>query len=393
MKVAIVTTRHGAQDDRIYYKQALSLAKRMEVTMIAPDDGEMLSWHVAVTYRPIPRRPSPFGRLRSLVEAVSAIYQENSDFCHLHDLDLALAIPFIRFFTKAKIVYDSHEAFPEQILMTQGIPKIFRPFSAKMVDILEKWLVHFAHQVITADEPTCTSFKKSGIPSATIFNYPRLDIFDTDTAKLQKENERYSSRFSIIYQGSVSVDRGLFHMIDALAIIKKTEPGILLRIVGLSDMALKTEALARAKEIGVTDLMEIVGWIPHQDIAYSMKSSLIGLAPLQPTEKYKRNIPIKIFEYMACGLPLIAAELPSIRYYLGKVDVGLLYDSTSPEELARCVLELLADQERRNRMSQNCLKAVQERWNWSEMEKVLFRVYETLGVRWKENNREGSISA
>lgn len=393
MKVAIVTTRHGAQDDRIYYKEALSLAKRMDVIMIAPDDGEKLNWNSAVTYRPIPRRRSPIGRLRSIMEAVSAIRRENPEFCHLHDLDLTLAIPVIRFFTETKIVYDSHEAFPEQILMTPCVPKYLRPISAKIVDILEKWLVHFAHHVITADEPTCSSFQKSRIPSTTVFNYPVLAIFDTDNVKLQQEIARYSSRFPIIYQGTVSADRGLFHMIDALAVIRKSEPRILLRIVGLSDKALTTEALARAKEIGVSDLIDVVGWVPHLQVAYSMKSSLIGLVSWQPEEKHKRNIPIKIFEYMACGLPIIAADLPSIRYYLGKVEVGVLYDSTCPDELARCVLELLADQGRRNSMSKNSFKAVQERWNWSEMEKVLFQVYETIGVRWKESNSEGSVSA
>jgi len=52
-KVAIITTRHGAQDDRIYFKEALSLAKKLDVVMIAPDDGEVLDWHSKVTYYPI----------------------------------------------------------------------------------------------------------------------------------------------------------------------------------------------------------------------------------------------------------------------------------------------------------------------------------------------------
>ena len=108
MKAAFVTTRHGAQDDRIYYKQALSLAKRMDVTMIAPDDGKKLDWPPGVTYRPIPRRRSAAGRLRSLVEAIREVCHEKPDFCHVHDLDLALAIPFIRLLTKAKSL---HPAF------------------------------------------------------------------------------------------------------------------------------------------------------------------------------------------------------------------------------------------------------------------------------------------
>ena len=381
MKVAIVTTRHRAQDVRIYYKQALSLAKRMDVTMIAPDEGEKLGWPPAVTYRPISHRPrSLLGRLWNLVEATREVCIEKPDFCHIHDPDLALAIPFIRLLTKAKIIYDSHEALPEQFLMNPSIPRWVRPVIAGFVDLVQKGLIRLADQVITADEPTRVSFNRTRIPSATVFNYPQLSIFETHDAKLQAEKAKYSGRIPIIYQGTTSAERGLFHMIDSLAIIKKSEPRILLRLVGFGDEELRAQADARAREKGVSDDMEIVGQVPHKDLAYSMKSSRIGLVPWQPEEKHKRNIPIKLFEYMACGIPIIAADLPSIAYYLGKVDAGLMYDSTSPEELARCVLELLADPERCRRMGENGLRAVGERWNWDKMEEVLFSIYDSLGA-------------
>lgn len=385
MKVAIVTTRHGAQDDRIYYKQALSLIKRMDVTLIAPDDGEKLHWHPGVIYRPIPRRRSLLGRFRSLVEATREICREKPDFCHLHDLDLALAIPFIRLLTKAKIIYDSHEAFPEQFMMNPRIPFWFRFVVARAADWAEKGLVGFAVQVICADDPTRISFNKTHLPSATIFNYPPLSIFETDSAKLEAEKAKYKGRLPLIYQGTMSEDRGLFHMIDALAVIKKSEPRILLRLVGLKNEKLRANVEAQIRKNGVSDEVEIVHWMPHQEIAYAMKSSQIGLVPWQPEEKHKKNIPIKLFEYMACGLPMIAADLPSIAFYFKKANVGLLYDSTRPEELARCVLELLADSERCRRMGENGLQAVRESWNWDKMEKMLFGVYESLGARLKEN--------
>ena len=73
MKTAIVTTRHGAQDDRIYFKQALTLAKRIGVTLIAPEDQRELAWADGIEYKAIPRRHGVFGRIRSLGEAWSRV--------------------------------------------------------------------------------------------------------------------------------------------------------------------------------------------------------------------------------------------------------------------------------------------------------------------------------
>lgn len=379
MKVAIVTTRHGCQDDRIYFKEALSLAKRMDVTMIAPDDSEDLTWADGVSFRPIPRRTGPFGRIRSLGEAIREVRREHADVCHFHDLDVVLAAPILKLLTRCKLIFDSHEAFPEQFLMDRRIPAVLRPLASRVANLVEKSLVRFCDHVIAADEPTRRSFDSAGVPATTVFNYPALEIFETESGRLERERNRYRDRIPLIYQGSVSVQRGLFHMIDALRLLKRSEPRILLRIVGLRDPRLKALALEKAAEAEVIQQLEIVEWLPHLEISYAMKSSLIGLVPWQPEEKHKRNIPIKIFEYMACGLPIVAADLPSIAPYVKTSGAGVLYDSTRPEELADCVASLIQNPEQRQQMGRDGERAVRDLWNWVGMENVLFDVYESFG--------------
>ena len=218
MKVAIVTTRHGAQDDRIYYKQALSLAKRMDVTVIAPNNGEKLNWSPNVTYRMIPRRKSFLGRLWSLVQVTLEIRRENPDFCHLHDLDLVLVIPFIRLLTKGKIIYDSHEVFTRVNLILSGR---FRTWigrlTAKLVEQVENILVRACHYVITAVDPAGCAFRGVKTPLSTIFNYPPLSVFQTNPHAIEIAAGKYQKFLPIIYQGSISQERGLFHMLEAVA--------------------------------------------------------------------------------------------------------------------------------------------------------------------------------
>jgi glycosyltransferase involved in cell wall biosynthesis len=380
MKVAIVTTRHGPQDDRIYFKQALSLAKRMDVVLIAPDDGHVHEWPRSVTYRLIPRRLRAAGRLRSLADAIRAVCREKPDFCHLHDLDLALGIPFIRLFAKAKVIYDSHEVFTRENLVLDGRARGI----AWLTEQVEKVLVSVAHHVVTAVDPDARVFRGVKTPRSIILNYPRLSLFVTRSQDVAAMAMRREDRLPIVYQGTMSRDRGLFHMLEAVALAKTAEPRILLRLIGLEAGQLRQEAEQRISELGVGSHVEITGWLRHEKMAVAMKSSLIGLVPLQPNEKYNHALPIKLLEYMACGLPVIAARLPLMERYVNDCGGGLLYDSTHPEELAHCVLELLADPERRRRMGENGLRAVQDRWNWEKMEGVLFGIYESLGASFEK---------
>jgi len=387
MNVVVVTTRHGAQDDRIYHKEALSLAKIMDVVMVAPDDGETLEWGCGISFRPIPRRRSLLGRMLSIAEAVRVIRKEKPDFCHLHDLDLVLAIPLIRLVSRATIVYDCHEAFPEQVLINKRLPKRIRPLLSRLVDTVEKVLSRLAAHVVTADKSTTESFRRRSIAATTLFNFPLTEMFENASFPDHVVEDQCRDRKIILYHGSMSLDRGLLHMIDALQIIKKKEAVILLRLLGRVKPDQTEMMLERARETGVEGNLELTGWVPFESIPALIRSSDIGLVPLEPNEKYMRNIPIKMFEYMACSIPTIAADLPPIRQFLSQVNAGVLYDSTRPEELARCVLELLGDPERCRQMGEEGARAVRDRWNWGEMEKRLFGIYESMGAEFQ--GREG----
>ncbi|MDY0149075.1 MAG: glycosyltransferase family 4 protein [Kiritimatiellia bacterium] len=381
MKVAIVTVRHDPQDDRIYFKEALSLARRMEVVLIGPDQGQALTWDPRVSYHSIPRRRGGMGRLWSMVEAVRAVCRVNPDFCHVHDLELSLALPFLRLFTRAKLIYDSHEVFTRQdiLLRFRERPWIGRPL-AWVVERAENILVRCCHHIVTAVEPDGLAFRGLRVPVRTIFNYPPLAMFDTAPAAVEIARQRHPGRLPVVYQGTMSRKRGVFQMLDAVALVKQKEPRIVLKLIGLTDGDLKTEIEERIQELSLSDDVEITGWLRHELIAVEMRASLIGLVPLQPNPKYDRALPIKLLEYMATGLPVVAARLPLMERYIRESDSGVVCDSSQPEDLACAILGLLNEPERCRRMGENGLRAVREWWNWGRMEVALFEVYEALGA-------------
>ncbi len=379
MKTVLVTTRHDAQDDRIYHKEALSLAKRMEVVVVAPDPGLALEWAPRVRFHPIPRREGLGGRLWNLVEAVRAVRKEDPDVCHLHDLDLVPAIPWLRLFTRARIIYDSHEVFTKEDLMIRGLvaPRIDRVLAGGIAG-LENLLLRLCDRVITAVDTDGMAYPGLDARTRTIFNYPPLEVFDVEPARVEAAAAAYRGRLPVIYQGTMAEDRGLFQMLEAIHLARRTEPRILLRLIGLKDDELRRKFDRRVDELDLHGHVEAMDWRPHDEIALAMHTSLIGLVPLPSNRKYDRALPIKLLEYMACGLPVVAGNLKLVARYIAESDAGVVVDATRPEELANAMLDLLADPARRRTLGENGRRAVRERWNWGAMEAELFALYESL---------------
>ncbi len=383
MKIAVVTTGHRPDDDRIYFKEIASLLTKYPridlVAPTAPDENYDLAPGVAL--HPLPRRGGVAGRLLTAVRAARAVIHLDPDICHFHDLDFVPMIPFVRRFSKAKIVYDVHEVYPERMLISNKIPRWSRRPAARMVDWFEKAFSRGCALVVAAVEPIADRFRSIGVPTLTVFNYPRLSLFAAHARPAEQLSRAFAGRRILIYQGTMGRDRGLFHMLDGMRLLKAEVPEALLLLIGLNDPGLRAQADDQIRRDGLESFVRIVPWVPHAEIAGYMALAEIGLVPLQPSEKNKKSLPIKVFEYMACGVPLLAADLPSTEPYIVESGAGAIYDSTNAEAFAREARRLLENLAGRDAMSKAGREAVASRWNWEEMEKRLLAAYAELEAK------------
>ena len=380
MKIVVLTTCHKPNDDRIYYKEILSLlSKYPKVDLIAPvNAGESYNLSPGVHLHSIHRRRGIGGRLLTVFEAAKKVVNLEPDVCHFHDLDFVIMVPLIRLFSRTKMVYEAHEVYPESMLISPNIPISLRPLAAKIVDFLEKSCVRYCSLIVTADLPNTDSFLRTGVPVVTLFNYPPLSLFQLDLQRIEELKCSYKGRRILIYQGTMSRDRGLFHMLEGIRLLKEEFPEVLLLLVGLNDINLREEADEQIELDQLGDYVQIISWVPHNEIVNYIALAEIGLVPWQPSAKNCKNIPIKVFEYMACGLPLLASNIPSIAHYIIASNAGLLYDSTDVKAFAKEAKRMLDDSYMRGSMSIAGKKSVERIWNWNEMAKLLLKAYAEL---------------
>jgi len=142
-----------------------------------------------------------------------------------------------------------------------------------------------------------------------------------DTALLRPENKEeakkrlgFEGKYVLGYAGSLEYWVDLETAVEALPQL----PGILLLIVGpglFTDYG--TFIAGRAKELGVEDRVIFTGAVPYREIGKYISSMDMGLNPLKPMKKNEYAAGGKVFNYLACGRPVLSSRMISLERLLG----------------------------------------------------------------------------
>jgi glycosyltransferase involved in cell wall biosynthesis len=90
--------------------------------------------------------------------------------------------------------------------------------------------------------------------------------------------------------------------------------------------------------------------------------------------------PNKVFEYMACGLPLVASDLPSLRYIMQQSEAGLTAKADDSAAHAAAIRRLLDDPALARQLGENGRRFVYATHNWEREGEKLIQFYKGLNV-------------
>ena len=128
------------------------------------------------------------------------------------------------------------------------------------------------------------------------------------------------------------------------------------------------------------DGITLVGAVPHEDVPAILSAADIGVAPFDvaahPSLAHEFHwSPLKIFEYMAAGLPVVAPRIERLSGIVSDGVEGLLYDASHPDALADA-LESLTDADVRRRMGDAARARAVREFSWSSHCRRLERAIE-----------------
>ncbi|HID61480.1 MAG TPA: glycosyltransferase, partial [Anaerolineae bacterium] len=265
------------------------------------------------------------------------------------------------------VIYDCHEYYAEAMAARMWIPRIFRPLARIAFEVFESLIASSLSAVVVVTDNQLLSFEGATL----LYNFPAQRSFAASTSVVRNERQ-------LICVGQLSRPRGVFMLVEIMRLLKKYE-GVELLLLGRFDSeGTKDEVQSLVADADLTERILFLGQIPYEELKSYLLRATVGLVPLQPTSQYLKGIPTKMFEYMACGLPVVASDLPPIRQFMGDLNCGLLVDPTDPRAHAEAILYLLGHPNEAQRMGENGRRAVKEKYNWESEGRKLLALYKEL---------------
>lgn len=364
-KIVHLTSVHPRFDTRIFYKMCVSLANNGYDISLVVADGEGDEIRNGIFIYDVGVSKNRFDRIRNapkwvLTKAVAL----NADLYHLHDPEL---IPIGLKLKKLgkKVIFDSHEDVPKQLLGKPYLNRLMLRVISFSYSQFERFACSRLDAVIAATPYIRDKFLKINPQTVDVNNFPIL-------GELASSPDIGEERFTVCYVGSIGSIRGIREMVQAMEYVR-------------SDIRLDLAGSFAVPELG-NEVRQYKGWqrvneLGHIDrigVREVMSRSLMGLVTLHPVINYIDALPVKMFEYMSSGIPVIASNFPLWREIVEGNDCGLCVDPLSPRDIAMAIDTLAENPKRVREMGLNGQRAVHAYYNWTVEEKKLLQLYEKL---------------
>lgn len=366
MKVCQFTSVHPYKDTRIFLKECAALVARgYEVHLVAPDAPEQVVNGIHLHSVATPTG----GRLSRMTKTVWAVYQKvralDADIYHFHDPEL-LPIGLLLRWNGKKVIYDSHEDVPRDILMKTWIPALLRSLISRVYEVFENFAAKRMSYVISATPFIQKRFAKITANSKAVNNYPILDELEYGKQDWDRKER------AVTYVGSITAVRGIAEMVKAIG---QTDAKLFLggkfSPPQLREQTITLPGWKRVQELGQ---------LSRAEIARIFSLSRAGLVLLHPGPNHTDAQPNKLFEYMSVGIPVIGSNFPLWKEIIEENKCGLCVDPLDPAAIAKAITWLTDHQAEARSMGDNGRKAVKENYNWEAEGKTLITIYEGLGV-------------
>ena len=196
------------------------------------------------------------------------------------------------------------------------------------------------------------------------------DIFKPDMASRLLIRKKYGLEpfFVIGYVGTFFNWHGLEETVEASRKILQAAPDTRFLMVGPY-----FEDTARlAEKHGVSPSFIFTGPVDYSDVPKYINAADILIAPYNPNKselraKYGLGSPLKVFEYMACGKPVITTCVEPITKVIRDGETGLLIPPGDSEALANAILMLMRDAVMAERMGAEALREVENNYSWKSL--------------------------
>jgi len=361
--VVHLTSVHPRYDTRIFVKQCISLAHAGFQTHLVVADGKGNELKNNIHIYDVGASRGRLDRIRNAPKKIlEKALELDGDIYHLHDPELLSIGLKLKQYGK-KVIFDAHEDIPKQILGKPYLNKPTKYLLSNFFKIYEQWICKKIDIVVAATPYIRDKYLNLGIKAIDVNNFPSLDELGIPEIKWETK-ENY-----VCYIGAISEIRGILEMVQAM---DKVSTNVRLQLGGIFN---EENFEKKVKKEKGWEKIDELGWVNRNEILNTLKSSIAGIVTLHPTVNYLDSLPVKMFEYMCAGIPVIASNFPLWKSIIENNNCGLCVDPNNPSEIANAIDFLVSHPIEAEKMGINGQNAVKRNYNWAYEEKKLLKIY------------------
>lgn len=250
--------------------------------------------------------------------------------------------------------------------------------------------LHLADAIICPSQVTKAYIASLGAPFSKVTVIPNgIDVelfkpsphpaFETLSQSLRNDLPQ------LLYIGTLADWQGLETLIAAMPLILAKQ-AVRLRIMGRGRKRQRKMLEKQVRKLGLAEYVIVEPAVPHAEVPAIIAQADVCVAPLGYND---RNVtqgccPLKVLEYMACGRPLVASNLPVVRE-LARADVeALLFTPEDADDLARKILAILDDPALAARLGAKATARAHQQFTWANAQQQLLAVYQSMLTRSSE---------
>lgn len=336
IQVVILTTGHHATDHRIYDKEACGLSALGASVIVIGTNSDQQKQTNKIKIVDVPATRNRIQRfLQQSWCCLRISSQFKADVLHIQDAELLQIVPWVRLKQPhIKIVYDVHEDFANLLKIRSYLPGILKPFVSMIVNGIEKGLARLVHGIVGVTQPLADRFSHNHRIAA--YNFPSHRFYDYAKSVARPIAER---EYDLIHLGTLSEQRALF-LVDTLQILHRQRTGTRTLITGVH------EHIYNKIKYLLPSGCEVECQIPYDQVPLRLGNARVGLDvhPF-PTANLEVAVPVKIFEYMACGCGIVTSQMPVLNdlFVAGNInstDITSI-DGGTPETYADAIINML----------------------------------------------------
>lgn len=363
---------HPRNDTRIYYKMCRSLADldKYSVFLLVSDlKGSCFTHNISIIDLSFfhAKLSRLFFTFSAFIFFITKFKRRKSSIVHIHDPEL-LILSLLLHLLGFKVVYDSHEDFFCQLSSKSYLNSSQKLVLSFFFYSLFKTILPHLSGIVAATNHINHSLIRFNDNIVTIFNYPILSDFSdsSDSTNFELPPHPY-----VLYVGSISANRGVFSLLESLDYL---DSQIHIYIAG----SFATKEFEDYFNSNFRDpRIHFIGYLSRDSVSFYCKNALCGLVLLHPTPSYVQSLPVKLFEYMSAGIPIISSNFPLWTNLMMNPDIGFMVDPHSPSEIASSINLIFRDTRTAQTFARNSLKK-SSIFNWSSEFNKLLSFYDYI---------------